>query len=407
MRVMVALQNRFLRTRSGNIYSTTVCDYSFWCRYLQVFDEVVVLARVGDIDRQELDKPPASGPNVRFMAIPYYIGPWQYMRRHFQMAAIVKKAIEEADVFILRVPGVIGGMLGHDLIKAKIPYAVEVVGDPWEAGAPGGIKCFLRPVIRRRARVRLRRLCRMARLAAYVTAHCLQNRYPPTGFSTYFSDVAIDGEVIIDKLVLEKRTERARSKFETREPWRLCFVGGMDHLIKAPDILVDSVALCAKRGLNFQLIMVGDGKYLPDMENRAKILGISDRVRFIGRVSPGKPVFEQLDDADLFLLPSRTEGLPRAMVEAMARALPCIGGAVGGIPELLAAEDLVPPGDAVALASKIISVLSDPDRLAQMSARNLQTAREYEAEKLNRRRIEFYRKVAELGKETGDFSSAQ
>ncbi len=407
MRVMVALQNRFLRTHSGNIYSTTVCDYSFWCRYLQVFDEVVVLARVGDIDRQELDKPPASGPNVRFMAIPYYIGPWQYTRRYFQTAGIVKKAIEEADVFILRVPGVIGGMLGHDLMKAKIPYAVEVVGDPWEAGAPGGIKCFLRPVIRRTARANLRRLCHFAALATYVTARNLQERYPPGGYSTYFSDVEITDKVLIDQSALEKRIERTRARFKRKEPWHLCFVGGMDHFYKAPDVLLDAVAICIKQGLSIELILVGDGRFRLQLEERITKLGIAERVKFRGKLPPGKPVYDELDSADLYVLPSRQEGLPRALVEAMARALPCIGGAVGGIPELLAAEDLVPPGDAVALASKIISVLSDPDRLAQMSARNLQTAREYEAEKLNRRRIEFYRKVAELGKETGDFSSAQ
>ena len=88
---------------------------------------------------------------------------------------------------------------------------------------------------------------------------------------------------------------------------------------------------------------------------------------FLGQLPAGEMVRAQLDKADLFILPSKTEGLPRALVEAMARALPCIGTTVGGIPELLPSEDLVPPGDVKALAETIEDVLRRPERLAKMS----------------------------------------
>jgi glycosyltransferase involved in cell wall biosynthesis len=79
------------------------------------------------------------------------------------------------------------------------------------------------------------------------------------------------------------------------------------------------------------------------------------------------------------------------MIEAMACGLPCIGSAVGGIPELLPAADLVSPGDAQALADKIIEVLNDPERMRAMSARNLEKAKEYRKDILDLRRREFYR----------------
>ena len=100
-----------------------------------------------------------------------------------------------------------------------------------------------------------------------------------------------------------------------------------------------------------------------------------------------------LDSADLFVLPSRTEGLPRALVEAMARALPCIGSAVGGIPELLDASDLVPAGDSAALAAKIQEVLRDPLRMEKMSRRNLAGAQEFVDSVLAERRRRFYQHV--------------
>ena len=78
------------------------------------------------------------------------------------------------------------------------------------------------------------------------------------------------------------------------------------------------------------------------------------------------------------------------MIEAMVRGLPCVGSDVGGIPELLPAEDLVPPNNVPALASKIMQVLQQPARMQQMSARNFIKAGEYNDDALKARRHQFY-----------------
>ena len=83
------------------------------------------------------------------------------------------------------------------------------------------------------------------------------------------------------------------------------------------------------------------------------------------------------------------------MVEAMARALPCIGSNVGGIPELLPSEDMIIPGNATALAMKIREVVTDPERMVRMSARNLETAKSYTDEILDEQRACFYKYVRE------------
>jgi glycosyltransferase involved in cell wall biosynthesis len=112
-------------------------------------------------------------------------------------------------------------------------------------------------------------------------------------------------------------------------------------------------------------------------------------------VTAGEPVRRILDAADLFVLPSRTEGLPRALVEAMARGLPCVGSAVGGIPELLDDSELVPAGDPAFLAAKMHEVLRDPARMETMSRRNLAAALEYCGSAIADRRRSFYRHVRE------------
>jgi glycosyltransferase involved in cell wall biosynthesis len=126
------------------------------------------------------------------------------------------------------------------------------------------------------------------------------------------------------------------------------------------------------------------------LEAQADALGLRSAVNFMGQLNGTDAVRETLDVADLFVMPSRAEGLPRAMVEAMARGLPCVGSSVGGIPELIPAEDRVPAGDVLALANKLIEVLSDPARLARMSARNLARAKDYNDAILTERRNQFY-----------------
>jgi len=126
---------------------------------------------------------------------------------------------------------------------------------------------------------------------------------------------------------------------------------------------------------------------------------LSDQVKFLGKLPAGDPVRAQLDKADIFVLPSKTEGLPRALIEAMARGLPCIGSTVGGIPELLPLADMVPPGDADALANKIREVATDHTRMAEMSARNLAQASRYHEKVLHKQRIQFYQYVKERTEE--------
>jgi glycosyltransferase involved in cell wall biosynthesis len=258
--------------------------------------------------------------------------------------------------------------------------------------APGVVAHPLRPVLRWWLSRRLRRQCRDASCVTYVTRHTLQRRYPARAdaFSTSCSDVELPASAFVDA----PRLPAAKSG-----PHRLVMVGSLDQLYKAPDVLLDAVEICAGRGLDVQLTIVGDGRFRASLESSCRTRGLDCRVRFLGQLPSGTAIRDQLDKADLFVLPSRTEGLPRAMIEAMARGLPCLGSTAGGIPELLAPEDLVPPSDAQALAAKIREIVCDPARMACMSSRNLARAREYLHDALWSRRVEFYRRLRDQTQE--------
>lgn len=394
MRVMVALEDRFVKTQNGNVYSDLV-DYAFLSRYLQVFNEVIVFARLSEIDQEQLDKPQANGPNVSFISLPAFIGPWQYLKHHRKLNALAKQALAHADAYILRIPGTIATLLWKQLTRNKIPYGVEVRGDPWDALSPGNVRSIFRPILRRRWRSNMRLQCHLANAAAYVTEYTLQKQYPPGGWATHFSSIDLPAGAIVDERRLSERFLSLDDAINGQRPFRVCHAGTMDALYKAQDILIEAVSMCCNNRLRIELTLLGDGRYSQYFVDKAKQCGIYQNVKFLGMLPSGEPVMNQLDLADIFVLPSTTEGLPRVLIKAMARGLPCIGSAVGGIPELLAAEDLVAPRDATILAAKIESVLNEPNRAMQMSRRNLQIAKRYRSGILNERRVEFYKKLVE------------
>ena len=386
MNVVVTLEHRFDSTSDGRVWTQTTFAHSFWKRYLDVFDHVRVVARVRQVPSVPDDWKRADGEGVSFVAVPYYVGPWQYLQRSQQVKRAVQNAVGTNDTVILRVGSQIASCVLPRLRKIGHPYAVEVVSDPYDVFAPGSIRHPLRPLLRWLSPPKLRRECAGACAAAYVTKQALQRRYPCANYSVGVSDVDIPDE----SLVCTPRPLRQEAGMFT-----LIFLGTLAQLYKAPDVLINAVAVCVQEGLDLKLILVGDGKHRAELEAQAAALGLGERVCFRGQLPAGDAVRTQLDQADLFVLPSYQEGLPRAMVEAMARALPVIGSTVGGIPELLPQEDMVPPGDVVAIAHKIREVVTDPERMARMSARNLEKAKEYKDEVLREQRIAFYRHVRE------------
>ncbi|MBZ0310172.1 MAG: glycosyltransferase family 4 protein, partial [Anaerolineae bacterium] len=156
---------------------------------------------------------------------------------------------------------------------------------------------------------------------------------------------------------------------------------------------IDAFAQCIQQDLNLDLIILGDGQHRTELEERARNLGVENRVHFLGLLPGTGSVREKLDEADLFVLPSRSEGLPRAMVEAMARGLPVIGTPVGGVPELLDEESMVEPDNVAALAEKIRQFVTNPRLMREKSERNLEIAHEFEEKGLLQKRVEFLQHV--------------
>jgi glycosyltransferase involved in cell wall biosynthesis len=148
---------------------------------------------------------------------------------------------------------------------------------------------------------------------------------------------------------------------------RALFVGVLERY-KNVDGLAAAWRLAAPRVPGAHLHLVGAGTLQPVVEQLVR--DVSAQTSWTERLAPSD-VSAALDESTLLVLPSRSEGMGRVLIEAFCRARPVVASRVGGIPDLV--EDgvnglLVEPGNATALAEALVAVLGDPELAVRLGA---------------------------------------
>jgi L-malate glycosyltransferase len=173
---------------------------------------------------------------------------------------------------------------------------------------------------------------------------------------------------------------------------------------KGMDILIKAWAQVLRQEKSLKLLILGDGPLASELRNLSKALDLTDSVDFRGMV---QDVSSYLKEADLFVLPSRTEGVSNALLEAMNQGIPCIATDVGGNPEALGKRDstevsvgqyvlanngvLVHPGDVQGLSNAILFLIREGGVREEMGKRSREYIRDhYSIDLIADRYIELY-----------------
>lgn len=168
---------------------------------------------------------------------------------------------------------------------------------------------------------------------------------------------------------------------------------GIDILLKAVAILKE------KSNLSLNVAVVGDGSKRDELLSLNENLGLGDTVYFLG---VRKDVSNLMNTSKIFVLPSRWEGLPMVILEAMAHGLPVISTPVGGIPEVVKNREngiLVPKEDPNSLSKAILEVLNDSELLRKLSKNAYEFVKQYYSiETYTKNLLSLYR---EISKENG------
>jgi colanic acid/amylovoran biosynthesis glycosyltransferase len=201
---------------------------------------------------------------------------------------------------------------------------------------------------------------RLVRLISDYNRRYLEDRYPGA-----LGDRARVIHVGIDPSGYGRPQPDANDR-ATADPRLLCVAAFKEY--KGIPVLLEACSLLARREVRFRCDLVGDGPLRPRIERGIRELGLGDVVRVHGAV-PQDAVTGLLRLASVLVLPSviardgQMEGIPVALMEAMASGLPVVASSLSGIPELVRHEWnglLVPPGDVPALAAALQRLLGDP-----------------------------------------------
>jgi glycosyltransferase involved in cell wall biosynthesis len=239
-------------------------------------------------------------------------------------------------------------------------------------------------------------LARKAADAAFVVAISEYNR-------RFLLEQAGSG---IDVPIVRYGIDPARFAFRVRpangsDPPRIACVARL-LAYKGHAVLLRALAGAPPPLVGAELELVGDGPLRAELEREAAALGLRDRVRFRGAVAQPE-VADVLARADVFALPSvispdgDREGIPNALIEAMAAGLPAVSTYHSGVPELI--EDgrtgfLAQPGDVDDLRAALVRALSEPDPAPRAEAARAVVEAEFNSHRSARRLVELFGAVS-------------
>lgn len=387
MRLLLVDNAHIYKTPDGRLYAPSIYNDDFFKRYLSVFEEVHFLAKTKYVDTIDPDRfigLTASG--LKVIELPWYQGLFEMISVFWGLMRVYRSAGDACECAIFRVCQM-ESYFSFLIRRNRSPFFLEVVNDP-------DTFTDLPKLMQLVNKFMLRVMLNSARGASFVTERILQKKYLPAAPRPEFLE-AYYSSVELPKNMFGKPKQYSR---ESCKRMTLVHVANsiMDDT-KGHVALLKAVKYVRESGCFLKLVLIGDGPFVEKLRLLVtETLRIEQSVEFIGRLHDRRELFARLYAADMFVYPTRLEGLPRSLIEAMAAGLPCLSTPIAGIPELLRGEYLFSPTDYEGFALKIIALIGRPEELERMSQENLDMAYKYEADILNARRRDFYSGVRKI-----------
>lgn len=373
--------DHIMRKLDNNYYSTGGLPNSVFHRYLNKGDIIYVYTRQLNINKMESKLIQANSEDVICVPSDIYHKPLDYFIHKNSLRQEAIQRLNNIDLCIIRLPSRLGSIILHEVKKRKIPYVIEMVACTWDAlWNYGNLKGkFFAPISYLKTRSQIKN----ANNVIYVSEKFLQKRYPTKGKQINCSNVDIQP---VKEEILKQRIDKIKNKQES-DKFKIGLIGSLNVNFKGHKTAIKAISLL-KEKYNIELHFLGPGN-----KNRwlklIKKYNLEDNVFFDGVLPSGEPVFNWMDNLDLYLIPSLQEGLPRALIEAMSRGCPAIGVKTGGIPELLDERYVCKRKDYKSIAKKISELLDNKDIMIKQAEKNFDKAKNYTKDILNERRRNF------------------
>lgn len=314
------------KDENGTYYGIALKNEVF-SRYAEKVNKLEIIIRVNEVKQVNLKNSHSkiSVPNTTI----YEAANLSSIRGKVMNEKKIKSDIDErmkhTDVIIARLPSVLGNLGIEFARKNNIPYIVELVGCPWDAYRFHSMKGkILAPVMYMKTRKNVYN----AEAVIYVTKEFLQSRYPTKG--TYINCSNVE---LYDNYYFSPKVEFSNTFDLLDKSFKIASVGAVNLNYKGYGEVIKAISILKKRGYKFEYHLIGGGEQRK-LIDLARKNDVHEAVKFHG-VKNKHDLLKILHTMDYYIQPSKTEGLPRALIEAMDLGMVCIGSDAGGIPELL------------------------------------------------------------------------
>ena len=376
---------------NGQYYYMNQGWYDFYQRYLRVFDSIKIVNRVCEEENLPQERVLISDSRVEVVHIPNFSGPKEYAKVYFCIGRKLHNVTDGCNSAIVRLPSTIGQRVCKHVMRSGIPYAVEVVYDAedgWRSKSN-----IVERMLWKKIDADMRKTCYGADGVSCVTEFYLQKHYyskKPSAFYSNYSSLSLEKSFYTSERLFPNRPLTVANVAN-----QIAFNGR-----KGFKEIIEALSLLKKSGLVVNAAFAGMSYHNGEQQLKeyADSLGVGDNVKFMGYLSRVE-LGAMLDNVDLFVMPTKAEGLPRVIIEAMAKGLPAISTPVSGNPELLPSHFLVEYDDVVTLADRIKELATDHIVYETASKDNFRNSLKYEASILEKRRDKFYSMLKALAQQ--------
>ena len=356
-------------------------------RYVKHFGDLTLVCREDSkSDVKSLSLIGGTDDNLSFRPVPNLAS--FNLLNIFRAVKVFRNVRSENDLLIVRLPSVVGFIAASVFTYVygdKKNVLIELVGCPYETYRHLGTlkgKLLAKPLARL-----TRALVKKAENVSYVTNVSLQASYPSQGVNVIGCS---DADIKVDDQVFNRRLSTLEKKSE--DQLTIGMIGFLNAKYKGFDLAfkaLKEVREATKKNVVLEIVGAGNPEKLKSI---AQNEGIENHVNFVGTKSFPGGVFEWLDNIDIYIQPSRSEGMPRSLMEAMSRACCCVGSRVGDIDQLLDEKYVHDVDDHRTLSKILVSLTKIENRIANIKS-CFNSIQYHDASVLEAKRSAFFNRV--------------
>ena len=372
----------------NNVYCNVTLTNEMFERYFTVVDRLIVVVRTFTTDKtyKEMNMKPLLTDKIDVVEVGNLntIKGYLFDRKKFEKKIV--ELVDCVDLVFARMPSTVSNSVLTVVQKKNKPYLVEVGGCAWDSYWNHGILGkLIAPAMFYNARKNIAK----ADFATYVTKSFLQKRYPNNNVTTNCSNVYLKA---VGDDILKKRLD----KIATMDLKKIVLgqaVNSIDVKYKGEHLVLYAMRKLKELGImvEFQVAGPGTGDYLKKVAAKC---GVSDQLTLKGTLTKDE-IFEWYQSIDIYIQPSKQEGLPRSVIEAMSYGCPALGSDLAGIPELLDKECLFDPDVNSQIVDAVTNLLT-VDRMIENAKKNFEKAKEYNLQDIEQRRQELFIKYKSM-----------